>query len=122
MSYTILSRLKTSDITNIIGEFNQSIRVFDEKRYKEARKNGSLHYYNHLRLLCDKERDYKELRRKRLVIRKRPITLLKRIKYWYRLKFYFLSTCLTGRAFINSACLFVIIKKIVESPPTVASV
>ena len=48
MSYTIISRLKTSDITNIIGEFNQSIRVFDEKRYNKARKSGSLYYYDEL--------------------------------------------------------------------------
>lgn len=48
MSYTILSRLKTTDITNIIGEFNWSNRVFDEKRYKQAHNNGSLRYIDEL--------------------------------------------------------------------------
>tara|TARA_R110001592_G_scaffold323708_1_gene603131 strand:+ start:279 stop:626 length:348 start_codon:yes stop_codon:yes gene_type:complete len=80
MSYTIISRLKTSDITNIIGEFNQSIRVFDEKRYKEARKNGSLHYYNIFRVICDKEI---EIERSAM---RHPHTFIKRIKYWYRMR------------------------------------
>tara|TARA_R110000765_G_scaffold414812_1_gene515531 strand:- start:77 stop:337 length:261 start_codon:yes stop_codon:yes gene_type:complete len=55
MSYTILSRLKTTDITNIIGEFNWSNRVFDEKRYKQAHNSGSLRYVDELVEIYDDE-------------------------------------------------------------------
>ena len=48
MSFTLMPLLNTTDITNIIGEFNHSVRVFETERFNEGRQSGALSYYDEL--------------------------------------------------------------------------